>query len=334
MSFSTMSLIPANSIEVDTTVSPPPMVLILGETGAGKSNFINKLSPGSAQVGHKLESCTTKPMLIPAVISQKPVLLVDTPGFNDTYRSDVEILREIAGVLTLQFGCGVKLCGVLYLHDILSPRITGSSARQLAILQRIVGEENFRNVVLVTTKWPSRCSEPDIGAPVREGDLRQRFWEPMLRGRAGMCRFDGTPENAACIVRGLLGRAGDEGVVLRLQRELMQDRMILHKTAAGQMVVGFRESEQQMLHNMNQWGGNVGGELKEEVERLTMSIKRRTEEEERLKEDILEKVRAEVEEVVKKQFEVQGKKSTVVNVIGWLIGICSLGIGITMQAAM
>jgi predicted GTPase len=34
-----------------------PTILVLGETGAGKSYFINTLAPGSAEVGDRLESC-------------------------------------------------------------------------------------------------------------------------------------------------------------------------------------------------------------------------------------------------------------------------------------
>lgn len=33
------------------------MILVLGETGAGKSFFIDKLAPGRVEIGHNLESC-------------------------------------------------------------------------------------------------------------------------------------------------------------------------------------------------------------------------------------------------------------------------------------
>jgi hypothetical protein len=50
-------------------------------------------------VGHDLSSCTST--LQYAVVDPSPleghrVIIVDTPGFDDTYEDDVEILRRIA----------------------------------------------------------------------------------------------------------------------------------------------------------------------------------------------------------------------------------------------
>lgn len=48
-----------------------------------------------------------------AKVDNREYLLIDTPGFNDTWkalkRSDATILGEIAQVLTLQTQLGVKL---------------------------------------------------------------------------------------------------------------------------------------------------------------------------------------------------------------------------------
>ena len=53
-------------------------------------------------VGHDLKSCTAQltPVISPitelAHLQGKRLVLVDTPGFDDTYTSDWEILRRIA----------------------------------------------------------------------------------------------------------------------------------------------------------------------------------------------------------------------------------------------
>ena len=53
-------------------------------------------------VGHDLKSCTAQltpvfwPIPEPAHLQGKRLILVDTPGFDDTYTSDSEILRRIA----------------------------------------------------------------------------------------------------------------------------------------------------------------------------------------------------------------------------------------------
>ena len=57
-------------------------------------------------VGHSLNSCTTE---IKPVIIQHPteenrrIIIVDTPGFDDTYFDDVEILKRIADWLAQSY---------------------------------------------------------------------------------------------------------------------------------------------------------------------------------------------------------------------------------------
>ena len=52
------------------------------------------------EVGHKMKSCTSKLQYEivdnPPLLKGHRVIIVDTPGFDDTYVDDVEILRRIA----------------------------------------------------------------------------------------------------------------------------------------------------------------------------------------------------------------------------------------------
>jgi hypothetical protein len=51
-----------------------------------------------AGVGHELYSCTEKiePFIITHPNDPRRIVLVDTPGFDDTFVDDTEILRRIA----------------------------------------------------------------------------------------------------------------------------------------------------------------------------------------------------------------------------------------------
>lgn len=44
------------------------------------------------------------------------IYLVDTPGFDDTNRSDTDVLKAIATWLTKSYAKDVRLNGILYLH--------------------------------------------------------------------------------------------------------------------------------------------------------------------------------------------------------------------------
>lgn len=49
-----------------------------------------------ANVGHGLKSCTVDLTPVPVLVDAKECILIDTPGYDDTNRSDVEILRLTA----------------------------------------------------------------------------------------------------------------------------------------------------------------------------------------------------------------------------------------------
>ena len=59
--------------------------------------FINCASGSSLRVGTGIESCTTEIKLANEfILDGRVVTLIDTPGFDDTTKSDTEILKMIA----------------------------------------------------------------------------------------------------------------------------------------------------------------------------------------------------------------------------------------------
>ena len=62
--------------------------------------FINCASGSSLRVGTGLESCTDEVNPVDAfALDGRPVVLIDTPGFDDTSKSDTDILNSIAAYL-------------------------------------------------------------------------------------------------------------------------------------------------------------------------------------------------------------------------------------------
>ena len=95
---------------------------IMGPTGSGKTNvsgfvvpltsnsqvkndqLINKLTGNTEkQKASNLKSSTQNVTPYPISYHEVRLVLVDTPGFDDTYRQDTEILRVIADWLTQKY---------------------------------------------------------------------------------------------------------------------------------------------------------------------------------------------------------------------------------------
>lgn len=94
--------------------------------------------------------------------ASRTVYLVDTPGFDDTTRSDTEVLREIAGWLNDSYKNRVLLQGIIYLHRIADVRMQGSAKKNLLMFKKLCGEDALKKVVLATTMWdkvPQRQAE-------------------------------------------------------------------------------------------------------------------------------------------------------------------------------
>jgi GTP-binding protein EngB required for normal cell division len=167
----------------DTLKVPDPqptdlIIPIMGPTGVGKSTFINTASGENvALVGDELESCTStiQPFIIPN--NNRRIILVDTPGFDDTYVDDTEILRRIAVWLALSYNQNMKVAGIIYLHEISQTRMLGTSRKNFLMFNKLTGEEAAKDIVLATTKWSHITVE--VGQK-REQQLRNTHWKTMV----------------------------------------------------------------------------------------------------------------------------------------------------------
>lgn len=75
-------------------------IIVMGRSGAGKSSFINLASNSTLRVGSSLESCTESVELSePFELQGRRIRLIDTPGFDDSSKSDAEVLNTIATFL-------------------------------------------------------------------------------------------------------------------------------------------------------------------------------------------------------------------------------------------
>lgn len=158
-------------------------------------------------------------------------VLVDISGFNDTRRSDGDILKAIAGWLNSAYRQGTKLTGILYLHPIKDVRMEGSSLTNFRAFQRLCGENTFEHIVLCTTFWDlvNQC----IGAQ-REEELCEspEFWAKMMDQGSRVIRI----RNYAQSKDVLLQMARKSIMTLDIQKEMVEERRSLNDTDVGRTI--------------------------------------------------------------------------------------------------
>lgn len=170
---------------------------------------------------------TERCALIPVRLPDRDIIFVDTPGFDDTTRSDSEILESISETLVGQYELGYLLRGIIFVHQISERRLKGSDVKNLELFQKICGDLALKNVVLVTSGWDE--IDEDRGME-RERQYREDIWSSMIRKGSKMMRFYGTEDSAGVIASYLLEQSN---VMLQLQKEVLVEHKRLDETSAG-----------------------------------------------------------------------------------------------------
>lgn len=204
----------------------------MGVTGAGKSSFLSLLCDSNINIGHDLESCTTQVEKYTCTkYSGRTIHFVDTPGFDDTKRSDTEVLRELASWLTRSYEHNFKLNGILYFHRISDVRMQGSAKKNLTMFKKLCGDGALKNVILVTTMW-DRVSVED--ATMREKQLIETpaFWGWMMSKGSKTCRHDNTLSSAESLLGHFLPDLKNT-ITLEIQQEMVEEKKTLDQTGAG-----------------------------------------------------------------------------------------------------
>ncbi|KAF5348460.1 hypothetical protein D9756_009604 [Leucocoprinus leucothites] len=209
------------------------IIAFMGPTGSGKSYFIDLLTGQIGQrAGSSLASVTSD---IQATRIKHPkygdrVVLVDTPGFDDTKRSDMEILTLINGWLEKTYKNDVKLSGLIYLHRITDNRMAGSPLKNLRMFGNLCGDHAASRVILVSTMWEK--VNPEVGER-REVQLKNDFWKGLIERGSKVDRLRSSKTQEAWRTVNDLIKTADNREVVLLQQEIVDLERKLNETEAG-----------------------------------------------------------------------------------------------------
>jgi len=254
----------------------------MGATGSGKSTFINLVSGSDLGVGKGLRSCTNAVQLGGDFdLDGRYVVLIDTPGFDDTTTSDTDILKMIAAFLATSYEQGLTLAGVLYFHRISDFKMGGISTRNFRMFRRLCGEDAFKNVIIVTNMWGE--VQPEVG-DAREAELKKDddFFRPALKKGARMARHENTPSSAHKIIRLVLD---NHPLPLRIQTELVTEHKDISQTCAGEeldrelsaQVKKHQEEMRQLREEMEQAIKDRDAEIRRELEAERVKMQKKIE---------------------------------------------------------
>ncbi|KAG8778135.1 hypothetical protein FRC16_003949 [Serendipita sp. 398] len=223
------------------------IIIIMGPTGVGKSTvslipsrrriiflttlqFIDYATGRNGQgIGHTLKSSTQGIVVRKTVVGGQSIAFVDTPGFDDTVRSDYEILGVIAEFFISVHKDGLQMEKIFYLHRISDNRVSGTPLRNLELFASMCGNIAMPTVTIVTTMWSLVTG--NLGQQ-RMASLCATFWKTMADGGCDIVQFEDSVDSAHEIAL----RPKPDPKRTLLTQELIDKGKRLNATEAGIML--------------------------------------------------------------------------------------------------
>ncbi|KAF9034033.1 hypothetical protein BJ165DRAFT_1513693 [Panaeolus papilionaceus] len=191
------------------------VIVLLGQTGTGKSSFIEALSGGHALgiSGDSLEAVTQEVACYKVVnveytyggpIHPDPMYIIDCPGFGDDTLSVYRVIRMLQDFIQTTIPATQSTINtMLYFHRISDKRMAGSQKKTLELVKSLVGRHGGSTWTgVVTTMWDTLWRPEQLrDAEEKFDQLKSEHLKDAFGPPADMpFKFENTQESALCIL--------------------------------------------------------------------------------------------------------------------------------------
>jgi hypothetical protein len=165
-------------------------------------------------------------------------------------------------------GEGIFLNGLVYLHRIIDPRISGTARSNMRLFRELCGNDNLNNIVLGTTFW---TAVDDTVGQKREKQLLAdpKFWKPMADKGSRAFRLKGNRLEDLQILSHIAQK--HDKFLVQAQEE-MRDGQQMHETSAG------RAMNLGLDHIKREYEAKIAAERLKQQARIDEADRRRREE--------------------------------------------------------
>ena len=147
------------------------VVVLLGETGVGKSTFINSITESTnCEVSNGAKACTKGLQLVKEFDSGYNYFFIDTPGLNDSMgdSNHIDLLKKISkkGILTT----------IILVNNYNIKRLSASYEKILKTYMEIFPSENFwEHVLYVESHFYEEEQKESIADSIRSSQFLSDF---------------------------------------------------------------------------------------------------------------------------------------------------------------